>query len=112
MLSGGIFDLPSLRHQISQLEEQSSHQDFWNDPTAANKVHQRLSRLRAVAAPFDVLDKTERDIAELYEMLHDDPSPEVEKEADQMARDFVKSLDAYELRTLLSGEHDARNALL
>ena len=45
-------------------------------------------------------------------MLHDEPSPDVEKEADQMAVDFLKELDAYELRTLLSGEHDGRNALL
>ena len=29
-----------------------------------------------------------------------------------MALDFMAKLDAYELRTLLSGEHDGRNALL
>lgn len=36
----------------------------------------------------------------------------MEKEADEMALDLITRLDAYELRTLLSGEHDARNALL
>jgi peptide chain release factor 2 len=51
-------------------------------------------------------------VAELYEMLRADPSDELEKEADQMAIDFLAELDAYELRTLLNGEHDARNALL
>jgi peptide chain release factor 2 len=36
----------------------------------------------------------------------------MEKEADEMACAFLKDLDAYELRTLLKGEHDARNALM
>lgn len=85
---------------------------FWNDPAEANKTLQRLSRFRNIAAPFDELKKLERDIAELYEMLHDDPSDELEKEADEMAIDFLHRLDAYELRTLLSGEYDGRNAIL
>lgn len=45
-------------------------------------------------------------------MLRADPSDELEREADQMAITFLAELDAYELKTLLSGEHDARNALL
>ena len=44
-------------------------------------------------------------------MLREDPSPDLEREADQMAVAFLKDLDAYELRTLLGGEHDGRNAL-
>jgi peptide chain release factor 2 len=107
-----IFDLPHLQRQITELEELSSSQDFWNDPTEANKTLQKLSRLRAIATPFNELSKTERDISELYEMLRDDPSPDVEKEAEQMAVAFLREMDAYELRTLLSGEHDGRNALL
>lgn len=73
---------------------------------------QKLSRLKNIAAPFLELAKTERDIAELYELLKEESDPETEKEADRMAIDFLKRLDEYELRTLLSGEHDARNAIL
>ncbi len=107
-----IFDLDSLRAQIASLEKESESPDFWNDPTVANKALQRLSRLKNIQSPFMDLQKTERDISELYEMLHADPSVELEKEADQMAKQFLKDLDAYELKTLLSGEFDSRNALL
>jgi peptide chain release factor 2 len=62
--------------------------------------------------PFLALDKTERDIQELYELLKLDPNEETEREADEMARQFLRDLDAFELKTLLSGEYDARNALL
>lgn len=58
------------------------------------------------------LDKAELDIAELYDLLKLDPDPETEREADSMALDFLRRLDSYELKTLLNGEHDSRNALL
>lgn len=110
-LSEVIFDQPRLQAQIAELEEQSSQPEFWNDPSQANKLHQKLSRLKNILNPLKELQKSERDIAELYEMLRVDPSEELEAEADQMAIDLLKDLDAYELRTLLNGEHDGRNAL-
>lgn len=110
-LSEVIFDQPRLQAQIAELEEQSSQPEFWNDPTQANKLHQKLSRLKNILNPLKELQKSERDIAELYEMLRADPSEELEAEADQMAIGLLKDLDAYELRTLLNGEHDGRNAL-
>jgi peptide chain release factor 2 len=107
-----IFDLPHIKHQVSELEKETESQDFWADPAAANKLLKKLTRLRNIVQPFEALSKTEKDIGELYEMLRAEPSPDVEKEADQMAIQFLKDLDAYELKTLLSGEHDSRNALL
>ena len=107
-----IFDQPRLQAQIKELEEQSSDPSFWDDPSAANKLHQKLSRLKNFIAPLRVLQKTERDISELYEMLREDPNDELQREADQMAIAFLHELDDYELKTLLNGEHDGRNALL
>jgi len=104
--------LPRLQSEITELEELSAQSQFWDNPASANRSLQKLSRLRGIANPFLELDKTARDIAELYEMLHGDADPEMEAEADQMSVEFLQKLDAYELKTLLSGEHDARNALL
>ncbi len=111
-LLGGIFDYPHLQKQIAELEAQSSQPEFWNDSATANKALQKLSRLRNIAAPFLELDKTEKDISELFEMLRGEDDPETRNEADGMAVAFLNALDAYELRTLLNGEHDSRNALL
>ena len=111
-LLGGIFDLPRLQREISDLEALSSEAEFWNDPVTANKQSKRLSRLNAIANPFLALDKTERDIAELYDLLKLEHDEETEREADTMALQFVRDLDDYELKTLLNGEHDANNALL
>ncbi len=45
-------------------------------------------------------------------MLREEPSEEMEAEADQIAIQFLKDLDSYELATLLNGPHDPSNALL
>lgn len=107
-----IFDLHALLQQINELEEQSATPTFWEDPSSANKTLQRLSRLKGILNPFAALDKAEKDVAELYEMLKIEPDPDLEKEADKMAISLMKELEAYELRTLLNGEYDSRNALL
>jgi peptide chain release factor 2 len=111
-LLGCIFDVPQLNSEVKRLEALSAEPGFWDDPAEANRSYRQLSRLKGLLAPFRALAKTERDIAELYELLAADPSLELEQEADAMARQFLKDLDAYELQTLLSGEHDARNAIV
>jgi peptide chain release factor 2 len=58
------------------------------------------------------LGKALSDVQEIYELLKEEPDKETEKEADRMVLKFLKDLDAYELKTLLTGEHDSRNALL
>lgn len=62
--------------------------------------------------PFERLSKTYADILEFYEMLKLEPNGEMEKETDSIAIRFLDDLNRYELETLLSGEHDHRNALL
>jgi len=44
--------------------------------------------------------------------LAEDENADLQKETDAMATQFYKDLDAYELRTLLSGEHDGDNAVI
>jgi peptide chain release factor 2 len=104
--------LPRLQSEIAELEELSAQPSFWDDAPSANRAFQKLSRLRGISAPLLELDKAERDVDELYDMLKQEPDPETEAEADQMSLDFLRRLDEYELKTLLSGEYDSRNALL
>ncbi len=58
--------------------------------------------MKGIAAPM----------LELGKSLREEPDRDMEKEADRIALKFLKDLDAYELKTLLTGEYDSRNALL
>ncbi|MCW5938151.1 MAG: peptide chain release factor 2 [Fimbriimonadaceae bacterium] len=107
-----MFDLEGLRRRIAQLEEETSSPDLWNDPTGAEKAFRQLSKLKATLSPIVELARRERDIAESFEMLSDEPDDELMLEATKQAVSFLKDLDAYELQTLLSGENDDRNAIV
>ena len=89
----------------------SSQLTFWDDPASANKTLQKLAALRDKVEPFNKLDKTCRDIQELFEMLQGEEDLDTEKEAGAMLAQLLKDVDVYELQTLLSGEYDDRNAI-
>lgn len=110
-LSEVIFDLVRLQHQIAVLEQRTQEPGFWDDPTSANKDMKELSRLRDIVVPFSELRAREREIADWNELLQLEPNEELRTETDETAIQFLKDLDDYELKTLLRGEHDHRNAL-
>ena len=111
-LSEVIFDLPKLESQIAEIESRSADPDFWNDSAAANRELKRLSRLKAIVAPFKGIDRSERDLRDIFKMLEAEPNEELQAEADKMAERFLGDLEDFELKTLLSDEHDLRNAVL
>jgi peptide chain release factor 2 len=110
-LSEGTFDLKVLRSKVAALEAESNQPEFWNDPNAAHMRLRELSRLKGIADPYDALRKRLDDLAEFYGMLEEDPDEGLQAEADESLGALMADLDDYELRTLLSGEHDGRDAL-
>ncbi|MDI9634638.1 peptide chain release factor 2 [Kamptonema cortianum] len=111
-LFGGIFDLPRLQSQLTELEELSASPGFWDDPSAAQVQLKKISRLKGTIEPFAQLNQRLTDICEFYELLEMEPNEELQKEADTQAKQFLVDLDAYELQTLLAGEHDGRSAIM
>lgn len=111
-LSGGIFDLQRLEREIASLEEAAAQPDFWDDPQAAQKQLQKTSRMKGTVSVHNELDRRLANILDIYQMLKDEDIPELEKEADDSALTLLTDLGQYELTTLLSGEHDAANALV
>lgn len=49
---------------------------------------------------------------EFYELLQLEPNDDLELEADLVAQQLLADIDAYELKTLLNGEHDDKTALV
>lgn len=111
-LSEVIFDLQTLGSRISELDAESNRPKFWDDPKAAHLRLRELSRLKGIVEPLDRLKQREREIAEYYELLAAEADEELQKEADAEAAEFLAELDAYEIKTLMNGEHDGRDAIV
>ena len=72
----------------------------------------RLSALKARLEPYDRLVAVDRDLQDLREMLSETPDADTEREWQSMAESFVRDLEDLETKVLLSGEHDAGNAIV
>lgn len=111
-LSEGIFDLKTLTSKISRLVAAQENPSFWVDATAGHMKLRELSRLKNIVEPLESLRTRVTDIEESLELLAIEPDLAFEKEIDAQVAQFLEDLDAYEVKTLLKGEHDGRNALV
>lgn len=83
---------------------------FWDDQERARDVVQRVKALKAWVEPFDRLEGRVRSAQELGDLLTAEPDEEMARELDQEASAIEGDLRAYELRSLLQGADDWRDA--
>jgi peptide chain release factor 2 len=84
--------------------------DFWNNQERAQSVVAELKGLNALVKPIRELDQSLADLGAMIEMADEDPSfaDEVPGELERLER----TVGELELKGLLSGPNDHRNAIL
>ncbi len=107
---GGIFDIDSKRAALTLNEQRMAEADFWNKQDSAQVVLQDVKVLRNWIDPFDRLEARIKSAEELDELLRESPDPEMSEELDSELSTLGGELDAFELRTLLRGPDDYRDA--
>ncbi|MEH0544694.1 peptide chain release factor 2 [Streptomyces sp. NPDC054884] len=107
-----VLDLDKLRADIAVLEEQAAAPSLWDNPDEAQKITSKLSHLQAEVRKADTLRGRIDDLAVLFEMAQEEDDPDTLAEAEVELTSVRKALDEMEVRTLLSGEYDAREALV
>ncbi len=85
---------------------------FWDRPDQAREVMEEANRLKGWLEPWKALDRKGADLEELAELLREEPDPELEGEWDGEVAALERGLEALELRTMLQGENDHRDAIL
>jgi peptide chain release factor 2 len=107
-----VLDLPALRHTAAELEEQAAHPDLWNDPEAAQKVTSRLAHLQGDIRRVEDLRRRLDDVAVLHELAEAEDDADTRAEVEAELATLRRAIDELEVRTLLSGEYDERDALI
>ncbi|WP_055495126.1 peptide chain release factor 2 [Streptomyces sp. TP-A0356] len=107
-----VLDLEKLRADIAVLEEQAAAPSLWDNPDEAQKITSKLSHLQAEVRKAETLRGRIDDLGVLFELAEAEDDPETRAEAEAELADVRKALDEMEVRTLLSGEYDAREALV
>ena len=107
-----VLDLPKMRGEIAELGEQVAAPDLWDDQANAQKVTSRLSSLQAELERITKLRSRVDDLGVLVQMAREENDPDTLAEAERELADLSKSIQSLEVRTLLSGEYDEREALV
>ncbi|MFH0175028.1 peptide chain release factor 2 [Streptomyces cacaoi] len=107
-----VLDLDKLRADIAVLEEQAAAPSLWDNPDEAQKITSKLSHLQAEVRKADALRSRIDDLSVLFEMAEEEDDPDTLAEAESELTAVRKALDEMEVRTLLSGEYDSREALV
>ncbi|HEU5269633.1 MAG TPA: peptide chain release factor 2 [Jatrophihabitans sp.] len=107
-----VLDVARLRAQAAELEQQASDPNLWNDPEHAQKVTTKLNHTQNQIRRVSEL-RTRLDDAEvLWEMAEAEDDAESRAEVTSDLVGLAKAIGELEVQTLLSGEYDAREALV
>jgi peptide chain release factor 2 len=107
---GAIFDAPSLRAQLSEIEKQLADPSVWSDQTRSQQLNRRRRRLESELSKDEDLARRADDIAAYFDLAREGEAvvDDLRKEIDGL-KELAEKL---ETETLLSGENDARNAIV
>ncbi len=106
--------LNPLKEELSQLEEQTTQEGFWNDLAGTQKILQRISRIKDEISSYQKLASSYEDVMTLVELGMDSPK-EAEATFEEAKLEYNALMDELEtkkLATLLKGEYDGNNAIL
>jgi peptide chain release factor 2 len=110
-----VLDVDGLRARIEKLEQDASDPNLWDDQTRAQKVTSDLSHTQSELRRVEALRQRLDDLPVLYEMAAEEAGAGAEAalaEADAEFKSLGEDLEAIEVRTLLSGEYDEREAVV
>jgi len=105
-----VVDVERLKGTIAELSTQAAAPDLWDDQTRAQEVTSRLSHAQDELARVQGLRSRMDDLEVMFELGEEDADTLAEAHTELAA--LTRDIDAMEVRTLLSGEYDEREALV
>ena len=107
-----VVDPEAMRTEAGDLREQAADPSLWEDQSRAQEVTRRLSFLEGELGRLETLRQRLADTRVLFELADDEHDQDTKDEATADLAAVRKDIDTLEVRTLLNGEYDAREALI
>ncbi|WP_231920033.1 peptide chain release factor 2 [Microlunatus soli] len=107
-----VTDPEAKQAEIAELEKEVARPDLWDDQENAQRVTSRLSSLQGDVERVSKLRSRLDDVQVLVELAESEGDADSLAEAETEFANLRKAIDSLEVRTLLSGEYDQRDALV
>lgn len=107
-----VLDVPGMRAKAVELEAEASAPDLWDDQANAQRVTSQLSLVQGDIRRIEGLRRRLDDLVVLVELAESEDDADSWAEAERELAGLQRDISEMEVRTLLSGEYDAREALI
>ncbi len=107
-----IFELPTLKAKIYDLEQLAAQPEFWENGERAQTILQELNELKSNLAQYQHWEKQLEELKAIAELLESEADVELSTEAVTYITQLNHKLDRWELQQLLSGTYDHKGAIL
>jgi peptide chain release factor 2 len=110
-----VTDPEALRATIAELSEQAAAPNLWDDPDAAQAVTSRLSHAQSELERVEKMGERIDDLEALVELGQEEEGADADaflSDAEGELATIRKALGELEVRTLLAGEYDQREAVV
>ncbi|MCX7908664.1 MAG: peptide chain release factor 2 [Ignavibacteria bacterium] len=105
-------DISNKKIQIEELEKQTTEANFWDNPNEAQKVMQSISEMKAIVQEWEELHNEIISTEELLLLVEESNDETLLHEIIEELDILEKKVSELELKKLLSGKDDHRDALL
>lgn len=109
---GSVLNIDRMRGEIADLSEQVAAPDLWDDVDSATRITGRLSALQGELDRFTGLESRIEDLGLMVEMAREEGDADSLADSERELNRIKKSVESLEIRTLLSGEYDEREAIV
>lgn len=107
-----IFDVESREKKIAELNERRLDPSFWNDPQKAALVEKEIAVEQDWLNAWRNLKRRADDVETLVLLAEEEDDADLAAEIESEASELEATLDALELRSMLRGPDDQRNAIV
>lgn len=109
---GGVFDVPVTEAKIAAKEQITGENNFWDDPSKAEKVLSDIKMLKGRIEPWRKLLNSVDDLETLYELADEDNDQSLEEEIKTQYTELFEIYEKLSILNLLSDEVDKNGAFL
>lgn len=98
--------------RLKHLDDRMAAPDFWNDQDAAREVIDEANRLKSWIEPWNEHSAAVEDLDAMVELLEMEDDPGLAAEFERGLRKLEAGVETMEVRTMLQGEDDHREAIV
>ncbi len=102
----------ALRERLEEIEAMQQSPDFWSDAAKAGTISREKTKTERILATYDDAKAALEDAKEYFELAKSENDDETLEMLFEDAESLESHIKALEVQMMLSGEHDANNAIV